>query len=235
MIWNLFCLVSKEKQEIKKAVTADLIEALDIEASRKKVVQPVTRKGIQQVLKATKKGDIERLKYLIKKNPKLLNIRIPDYNEGTLLHAAVSVGQSKVAKLLISYGVDVNANNLSGRTPLFGVGNIEVARILMSKGAKVNISSAFGETPLHCASARGQKEVVDLLIRKGADVNKKSDLKNTPLHFAAKNGNTQIVKILLSNGAKPNIRNKLGMTPLGEAARIKNKEIIILLRTYGGK
>lgn len=107
----------------------------------------------------------------------------------TQLHVACRAGQLERVEALLKSGLDVNAKDNAGWTPIHevinGKGALEdkagILRIICDKGADVN---AFG----------GQNE-------------------ETPLHFAVQMGGESLVEILLEFGASPNIRCKNGQLP----------------------
>ena len=63
-------------------------------------------------------------------------------------------------------------------------GDIEAVKQHLAAGVDVNAKDVDGGTPLHEAASDGRKEVVELLIDNGADVNVKDDRGMTPLDWA---------------------------------------------------
>jgi len=121
-------------------------------------------------------------------------------------------------------------------------GNIESVKRHLGTGVDVNAKNKAGMTPLHYASMMGHKEVARLLITNGADVKAKSQFQNfgeTPLHHAASGGHGEIVELLITKGADLNAiiqsGSFKGMTPLDRAKRQKQPELADLLRKHGGK
>lgn len=91
-------------------------------------------------------------------------------------------------RLLVAYGADVNAVDMTYSTPLHVAslsGVPEVVRILIEGGAEVNAQDETHLTPLHMASLFGDLETVQLLIKHGADVTGHDWNHKTPLHFAS--------------------------------------------------
>lgn len=67
---------------------------------------------------------------------------------------------------LLAGGVDVNARDEHGRTPLMraaSLGRVEVVRVLLDAGADINSMDNEGWTALMYASARGFTEIVQLI------------------------------------------------------------------------
>ena len=83
-----------------------------------------------------------------------------------------------------------------------GSGRKEIAKLLIAFGADVNAQSQYEVSPLHWAADRGQKEAVELLIKKGADVNAYSLSRGTPKDRAIMAGSMEIVELLRIHGAK---------------------------------
>ncbi len=156
------------------------------------------------------------------------------------LFSAIKNNNYDSVKILISQGVDVNAKNDDGLTPLMLAcytdtkGNI--VKLLIDKGADVNTKDNDGETPLLYACANDTTgNIVKLLIDNGADVNAKDNDGDTPLMFACyKDTKGNIVKLLLDKGADVNVKNNDGLTPLMVAcAYNKNDKIVKSLLDHG--
>ena len=90
---------------------------------------------------AALEGDIEAVKKHLADGAKV--------NDGMI--AAAMGGHTKIVKLLIEGGADVNAEGDDGRTPLHLTSNREQALLIISKGADVNVKDKNGFTPLMVA------------------------------------------------------------------------------------
>ena len=112
-------------------------------------------------------------------------------------------GENVLDKALNASGVNVNAKDKHGQTPLHVAckrGNKDAVLKLIDKGANVNAIDKDDSTPLHeacwgCARAEDEpkesdvemgirKAIIDLLIKAGADVNAKDKHERTPLIIA---------------------------------------------------
>ena len=151
---------------------------------------------------------------------------------GSSIQQAADTGHIEAVKQHLAAGVDVNASNFAGWTPLHRAtikGHTEIIQLLIANGADVNAKhDAFETTPLHDAARNGHKEVAELLIATSADVNAKDQWGRTPLHRVA---TTEIAELLIAKGADVDAKDEKGKTPLdwtdGETAE--------LLRKHGGK
>lgn len=129
------------------------------------------------------------------------------------LFTAVKAGDKTTVEALIAKGVDVNAKDEYGFTPLFNTRNREVAELFISKGADVNAKNQFGESPLHKART---KDIAELLIAMGANVNARDKNGGSPLYSAFKSTsmNSDVIELLIAKGADVNAKDNNGNTPL---------------------
>ncbi len=153
---------------------------------------------------------------------------------GSSIQQAADTGNIEAVKQHLAAGVDVNASNFAGWTPLHRAankGHTEIIQLLIANGADVNAKhDAFETTPLHDAARKGHKEIAKLLIAEGADVNAKDQWGRTPLHRVE---TKEIAEPLIAKGADVNAKDKKGKTPLDW--RGGQREIADLLRKHGGK
>ncbi|MCC2692841.1 ankyrin repeat domain-containing protein [Nodularia sp. LEGE 04288] len=124
-----------------------------------------------------------------------------------------------LAEGLIQTGVNVNAKDGKGDTPLHYLGKSEKnARLLLSRGAKVNVRNQNGNTPLHNVFGEKTAAVIKLLIDGGANVNARNQEQMTPLHLVPNSGKADITELLIRSGADINARSNQNWTPLHYAA-----------------
>ncbi|MEG5059730.1 ankyrin repeat domain-containing protein [Microcoleus sp. A2-C5] len=141
---------------------------------------------------------------------------------------------TKMAKLLIAKGANVNVKNKSGMTPLHTARSKAIAQILLAAGAKINIKeenarNGKGTTLLHNAAKIGFKELVQQLINNGMNIVIRDSKKRTPLHYAA----TKEVAAWLMLDI--NARDEFDNTPLHRAVQDKRPEIASFLIANGAK
>ena len=149
------------------------------------------------------------------------------------IHQAATEGNIEAVKQHLAAGVDVNAKDEDGATPLhhaaFG-GYKEIAELLIAKGADVNAKDNNGETPLDYAEG----ETANLLRKHGGKTGE--DLPNPPnipLWKAIQSGNIDAVKQHLDAGTDVNWDASSGWTQLTWAAHENRTEIGKLLIEYG--
>ena len=135
----------------------------------------------------------------------------------TLLHAVASSGMDKWIVELLEAGLDINALDDGGRTPLdHARENLwsESVDLLLTKGAEP------GPKPtLHHAAISGDLAKVQQFIATDADLAKRDDWhlppRNwTPLHYAAAGGDLDVVDTLIRAGADPRSIDYSGWTPM---------------------
>jgi ankyrin repeat protein len=87
-------------------------------------------------------------------------------SQGEALMEAALKGNLKHVQDLLDKGVDVNAKDKDGKTPLMAAavrGQLEVVKLLLEKGADANAKMQGGGTALTCAACEGQREVAQVL------------------------------------------------------------------------
>ncbi|XP_076684322.1 uncharacterized protein LOC143377176 [Andrena cerasifolii] len=116
----------------------------------------------------------------------------------TPLHVATKNKQEEIAKLLVSYGAGVNAQDETGKTPIFYAVEKncrEIVKLLLRHGANVNTRDKHGRTALHFTALNEHVtsecqldinvnvEIAKLLLRSGANVNAESETLKVLLEY----------------------------------------------------
>lgn len=94
-----------------------------------------------------------------------------DTQPPTALVLASLGGHTKITKLLIDAGANLNASNKVGYTALMHAsqnGHVKIVELLVNAGANVNTRDFFGITALKKASGENRVKIVKLLIDAGA-------------------------------------------------------------------
>ena len=134
--------------------------------------------------------------------------------------------RSEVARrILLAKGVDVNAANADGETPLIRavrLNNVETIKALLAKGADPNRSDMFGDTAVTLAYNSDDAEIPKLLPATSLKGQSPSVL-NAFLRAAIGKKDEAIVKELLKAGADPNHEYAIGYNH----KRIKSTVLIL--------
>lgn len=69
------------------------------------------------------------------------------------------------------------------------LGHMDEVQYLIGKGAHVNAEDISGNTPLHAAALAGRLEIVKYLLEKGADINARNVNGKTAQNIASERGN----------------------------------------------
>ncbi|UFS56785.1 ankyrin repeat domain-containing protein [Comamonadaceae bacterium M7527] len=159
------------------------------------------------------------------------NLRLANGN--TALHEAVSLPAPRIAQVLLRQpGVDLDARNKAGETPLMLAvlrGQVALAQSLIAAKAAINHP---GWTPLHYAAAATYEQapaMISLLLDNYAYIDAESPNGTTPLMMAARYGRPDSVKLLVELGADVNLINAKGLSALDFAKAGAKPDSIRLL------
>ena len=131
----------------------------------------------------------------IRQNPEILSKRYA--GSQTLLHLAVRLDRTEMVDYFIHNGVEVNAQDDKGYTPLDYVSSKQqkTVQILKENGGKRAVS-------IHKAALRGDLEAIKSIVSENKDIIDSKDVEEmTALQWAAIMGHTDVVEYLLVNGA----------------------------------
>jgi len=174
---------------------------------------------VVDLLQAARAGDIERVKTLLKADPRLLVARDPMGN--TALIIAVNSGHEALADLLFDAGVEPGLHEAAA------IGDSDRVRAALDRDPEgLDTYSPEGFTPLALAAHFGHLEVMRLLIDRGAEVNRVAThrLAVTPLHAALFGRQVDAALLLIERGADVALARggsgwkRAGWTPLHYAA-----------------
>jgi ankyrin repeat protein len=102
-----------------------------------------------------------------------------------------------VVQQLLDAGVDPNAVDKLGNSPLFWVGDDpDIAEVLIENGANVNLKNKDGLTPLMESIFSNHYELAKLLLQKGADTAIRDLKGKTALDYAVEQDAEEIILLL---------------------------------------
>ena len=217
-------------------------------------IKIVDKYGRSPLFFACMYGHLEIVKLLFSQH-KLLNIEMINDDGFTPLH--FSSDSVQILDFLLTNGVDANAKNKYGETPLHFAckhNNPDAVKLLLANKAIINAMDDCDKTPLFNAYDSGHDEVVKLLIENGANCaieRAKDSIKDmvsfygaffdmtshnghfsNPLHVASARGHQNTVKLLLDRGVNVNQIDD-NKTPLHSACYNGHYEVVNLLIDNG--
>ena len=143
----------------------------------------------------------------------LLRTKLPYINRPvglSILLKAVANHDLELVKLLVKHGIDINACDGDGKTPLYMAaytGLKEIAGFLLDNDANIDCRLANGETPLYAACIKNEPETAEMLLRRGADLLLSTKSRNwSPLEAAY--DFPEIVKLLVNNKPRPDFKRR---------------------------
>lgn len=90
------------------------------------------------------------------------NLQATNPSKVNALHSAVAKENYELCKLLIEFGVNVNARQMQNVTALHSAshrGNLRIVKILIESGADINIKMENGDTAIRIAERDGHQRV----------------------------------------------------------------------------
>jgi ankyrin repeat protein len=137
---------------------------------------------------ASELNDDAIVKFLLKEKA---NINLTDYVGRNALHFALKNSKVNmgIIKLLIDKGIDAEARDVYGKTPLHlccREGHYEALVMLLDHGLDVKVATKYKINLIHAIFRQSipSKEMMNLLISRGADVKGKDCYGRTALHYA---------------------------------------------------
>jgi ankyrin repeat protein len=172
------------------------------------------------------------------------------------LHRAVIFGDIRAVKKWLRAGLDVNAEDGNGATPLVfasAKGDLELTRLLLEHGANTRVmrqgipasSLAQGHPEVQAlllvaegaaffdAARSGDRSALAAALDAGTNVDRRDEQDRTALHLSAEHGNDRAVALLLERGAAVDARDRYARTPLMLAAAKGHADVVRMLLGHG--
>jgi ankyrin repeat protein len=165
-----------------------LSKGADVDASNTEAMTPL--------FEAIRNGKDEAARVLIEKGAR---------TDGALQRAAMK-NRTAVMELLIARGVDIEAQDSQGYTPLTMVtrisGPFEALELLVRKGANINLPDSLGNTPLDNAIlyANADDRAIDLLLARSPETTRTPRYLTWLLSAAARRGHVRLFEYYRQRG-----------------------------------
>ncbi len=215
---------------LAQAVEKRLAEHIEFYSSRGADIYAADINNITPLFKSLDAG-LDMTKQLINSN----NFANRDSLGNTALHIAIAKNASiDQVVFLLDMGIDVNARNRNGHSPLYLAvqeNRRTIGEQLLASGADVFSSDSDNSSPLRLALTWGA-DVQDWVLTSEV-IKAKDGSGNTPLHYAAEWQLNEAVWSLLEKGSDPNAQNTNGESPIFNAVKANNIEAIQLLLQNG--
>ena len=185
---------------------------------------------LMELLKAARAGEVDKVKQMLRADPRLVAARDPLGNSALVV--AANSGHTELAELLLSSGIYLDIYEAAA------IGNTErVLELIDEDPARIDFFSPEGFTPLMLAAHFGHDETTKVLLNAGAhlDAISKHEIGVTALHAALFGGKTSTAQFLIERGADLNIKRggkgwaRAGWTALHYAAANGFEELVALL------
>lgn len=156
-----------------------------------------------------------------------MDLNYTDEHGNNLLHRECIRGELELIQMLLEKGMDVNAKNNQGLTPLRlarnynnGTKEEDIVTLLLSCGAEES-----KEKEKDCEPQFTEQDFLAELKNK-SDLNERDENQRTSLHYAVYREYLEAVTYLLSKNVDVNVQDKQGITPLHLSINMGNIEII---------
>lgn len=164
------------------------------------------------------------------------NLEYRNEERATAMHLAAERGTPEIAQLLLDAGMNVDALDGFGGTPLLHAmrGDTLMVNWLIDHGAQVDALSDTSTAPIVNAVYARNTAGMRALIGRGANVNGSGRPGDVPLLITAMQGNEELAAILLDAGADIEVADShYGRTPLHWSAIRGQSGLASLLLEHG--
>ncbi|QYT04588.1 hypothetical protein H0G86_011490 [Trichoderma simmonsii] len=218
LVNNIKALIKKEDIQIDKtddnddtplhlAVDGDHLKAVCLLLDAGSAIDRKGRRERSPLFKAAYFGKVDIAKELLARGA---DPELPGERGWRPLHGGAD--NMDIVQLLITRGVDINAQKLDLWTPLhlsIFWGKRDIVQFLLTSGADPNIPNEDGNTPFHLSFASGME---DIFIRHQGpiciDLDKYDADGYAPIHKAILESSPEILKVLIRKGANLQAKTK---------------------------
>ncbi len=144
---------------------------------------------------------------------------------------ALYVNDLKTVSEQLNKGVDPNAKNDTGQTPLHATQDLAILEKLILSGADVNMADGDGRTPIF----NKEIELIKALVEAGADIHHKSNKGNTLIIWYSYSGYLEGIQYVVSLGADVSIINVDGQTAYDIAETFAHFKLLDYFQSIGAK
>ena len=163
------------------------------------------------------------------------DVNAKDNRGYTPLDKAVELEYHKVIEVLREAGASHSNPSNYRLLKAAENGDLRLVKEMIAAGVDMEARDSRGYTPLMLAAWRGREGVVKFLVSSGANVNQDTSSFSTraPLMMAVSQENTEVVQYLIDNGACVNAQDVFGITSLGIAVSCDEKDLVEVLIAAG--
>ena len=190
-------------------------------AERETDPAPTRMEASDEITEAIERGDIDRVKALIRTRPNLLDSLDDDGQPP--LHVAIQEDRLDIATFLLDSGASIEFTGYHGWRSIHiaaSLGKPHLVQFCLSHGASPQTSTSTRQSPIRKACAAHNVDVVRILVEAGADPHARNDRGMTGLHVAAHQGDLAIARYLtLEVGLSVRTKDRFGWRPWRWATR----------------
>jgi ankyrin repeat protein len=162
-------------------------------------------------------------------------VEIRPYGVWTVLSMASAQGYTKIARLLMAHGADVNEGDRAGSGPLMKAawnGHPETVRALIDGGAALDAGDCGGYTALMLSITGCKIESARVLIDNGADVHVRNSCGETALSLAKNYNDPETIQLIKD---APEIQRRIAAEVQAALEAIKAQHDLAVERQQGLK